>query len=186
GRRAVVAGEGARLRRRDHHDPLLLRLLRHRRPRRGRRRGGTRGPDLHRRRQRHRPVPVDGPLGHDHDREVGRLMRSTITKRLLGLVSIALVLGFVWTTYAVFAKKFVSYDEVTLRSSKLGLQLPTRADVKFRGVIVGEVREVASTGNGAELTLGLYPDQRSQVPAEVTAQIVPKTLFGEKYVALDA
>lgn len=113
-------------------------------------------------------------------------MRSTITKRPLGLVSIALVLGFVWTTYAVFAKKFVSYDEVTLRSSKLGLQLPTRADVKFRGVIVGEVREVASTGNGAELTLGLYPDQRSQVPAEVTAQIVPKTLFGEKYVALDA
>lgn len=113
-------------------------------------------------------------------------MGSTIGKRLLGLVSVALVLAFVWTTYAVFSKQFVSYDDVLLRSSKLGLQLPMRADVKFRGVIVGEVREIASTGDGAELTLGLYPDRRAQVPADVTASIVPKTLFGEKYVALDA
>ncbi|MDP9821984.1 MCE family protein [Nocardioides massiliensis] len=113
-------------------------------------------------------------------------MKSTLAKRALGLVSIALILGFVWTTYAVFSKTFVSYDEITLRSSKLGLQLPTRADVKFRGVIVGEVREISSTGNGAELVLGLYPAQRDQVPADVTARILPKTLFGEKYVALDA
>lgn len=103
----------------------------------------------------------------------------------MGVLFLVLVLSFIWVTYAVFAKKFVAYDDVTLRSSKIGLQLPTRADVKFRGVIVGEVRSVRSTGDGAELVLGIYPKQREGVPAGVEAQILPKTLFGEKFIALD-
>ena len=37
---------------------------------------------------------------------------------------------------------------------------------------------------GAELTLGIYPDQLDTIPGNVTASIVPKTLFGEKYVSL--
>ena len=44
--------------------------------RRSRRRGRRRGPrraHLDRRHQRHRPVPVDGDLGHHHDRAVGGL-----------------------------------------------------------------------------------------------------------------
>jgi phospholipid/cholesterol/gamma-HCH transport system substrate-binding protein len=91
----------------------------------------------------------------------------------------------VWFTYAVFNKAFTDYDEVTLRSSKTGLQLPHRADVKLRGVIVGEVLGMRTVGDGAELTLGLYPSRRGDVPADVSARILPKTLFGEKYVALE-
>src|SRR5690606_22532261 len=64
------------------------------------------------------------------------------------------------------------------------LQLPQRADVKVRGVIVGEVLDFSPTVEGAELTLGLYPDRTAEIPADVTASIVPKTLFGEKYVSL--
>lgn len=112
-------------------------------------------------------------------------MASKLGLRGMGVLFLVLVLSFIWVTYAVFAKKFVAYDDVTLRSSKIGLQLPARADVKFRGVIVGEVRSVRSTGDGAELVLGLYPDEREGVPAGVQAQILPKTLFGEKFVALD-
>jgi phospholipid/cholesterol/gamma-HCH transport system substrate-binding protein len=105
--------------------------------------------------------------------------------RVYGVVFLALCLLFVWFTYAVFTKKFSDYDEVTLQSSKIGLSLPTRADVKIRGVIVGEVLDVASDGDGAKLTLGLYPSERDTVPENVTATILPKTLFGEKYVSLD-
>ncbi|MDP3967106.1 MAG: MCE family protein [Nocardioides sp.] len=112
-------------------------------------------------------------------------MASKLGLRGMGVLFLVLVLSFIWVTYAVFAKKFVAYDDVTLRSSKIGLQLPTRADVKFRGVIVGEVRSVRSTGDGAELVLGIYPKQREGVPAGVEAQILPKTLFGEKFIALD-
>ncbi len=31
----------------------------------------------------------------------------------------------VWLVYAVFTKKFATYDEVTLQTSSVGLQLPT-------------------------------------------------------------
>jgi phospholipid/cholesterol/gamma-HCH transport system substrate-binding protein len=105
--------------------------------------------------------------------------------RVLGVVFLILCLLFVWFTYAIFTKKFVDYDEVTLQSSKIGLSLPTRADVKIRGVLVGEVLETETSGDGAELTLGLYPETRDTIPANVTGSILPKTLFGEKYVALD-
>ena len=106
--------------------------------------------------------------------------------RLLGVVFIALLLGSVYLTYATFSKKFSSYDRVTLETSTIGLQLPNRADVKVRGVIVGEVLKSEADGeNGAKITLGLYPDKIHEVPSNVTGAIVPKTLFGEKYVSLE-
>lgn len=110
----------------------------------------------------------------------------TIEHRVLGVAFLALLLLAAWFTYAVFNKSFTDYDEVTLKASKIGLQLPDRADVKVRGVIVGEVIGTETTGEGATLTLGLYPERRDVVPAGTTARIEPKTLFGEKYVALEA
>ncbi|NHA00704.1 MCE family protein [Nocardioides sp. W3-2-3] len=105
--------------------------------------------------------------------------------KALGVIFVCLLLLGVWLTYATFSKKFVSYDKVTLTTSTVGLQSPTRADVKIRGVIVGEVLEARSgEGKSAVLTLGIYPDKISEIPANVTGSIVPKTLFGEKYVSL--
>lgn len=105
--------------------------------------------------------------------------------KALGVIFVCLLLLGVWLTYAVFTKKFADYEEVTLTTSNVGLQLPTRADVKIRGVIVGEVLEAkAGEEKGAELTLGIYPDKLADIPANVTGSIVPKTLFGEKYVSL--
>jgi phospholipid/cholesterol/gamma-HCH transport system substrate-binding protein len=104
--------------------------------------------------------------------------------RVLGVAFLALLLFFVWGTYAVFTKKFVDYVPVTLKTSKIGLQLPALADVKIRGVIVGDVRDISSTGDGAMLSLAIDPDRADIIPANATARILPKTLFGEKYVAL--
>jgi phospholipid/cholesterol/gamma-HCH transport system substrate-binding protein len=109
----------------------------------------------------------------------------TIEHRLLGVAFLVLLTLAAWFTYAVFNKSFVDYDEVVLHASKTGLQLPDRADVKVRGVIVGEVIDQQVTEDGVDLTLGLYPTRREDVPADVTARIIPKTLFGEKYVALE-
>ena len=104
--------------------------------------------------------------------------------KLLGVIFLALVVLAVYLTYATFSKKFADYDEVTVQTSKIGLQLPSRADVKIRGVLVGEVLDMDADADGAELTLGIYPSQLDTIPANVTASIVPKTLFGEKYVSL--
>jgi phospholipid/cholesterol/gamma-HCH transport system substrate-binding protein len=106
------------------------------------------------------------------------------SNRVLGVAFLVLLLTFVWGTYAIFTKKFVDVVPVTLKTSNIGLQLPALADVKIRGVIVGEVREIASDGEGARLELALDPAKTETIPANVTARIIPKTLFGEKYVAL--
>jgi phospholipid/cholesterol/gamma-HCH transport system substrate-binding protein len=105
--------------------------------------------------------------------------------KALGVVFLCLLLVGVWLTYGIFTKKFVDYDQVTLETSTLGLQLPERADVKIRGVIVGEVLGFDTGAGGAEVTLGLFPEEVGTIPANVTGAIVPKTLFGEKYVALE-
>ncbi len=71
-----------------------------------------------------------------------------------------------------------------LTTSSAGMQLPMRADVKVRGVIVGQVNKAESEGEGATLTLGIKPDKIKSIPKDVTAALVPKTLFGEKFVEL--
>jgi phospholipid/cholesterol/gamma-HCH transport system substrate-binding protein len=108
-----------------------------------------------------------------------------IPHKVLGVAFLCLLLSGVWFTHAVFSKKFVDYDKVTLQTSRIGLQLPARADVKERGVIVGEVLDFKPTDTGAEITLGLYPDEVATIPDNVTGSILPKTLFGEKYVSLE-
>lgn len=106
--------------------------------------------------------------------------------KALGIVFIGLLVLGIWFTYAVFTKAFTEYDEVTLQTSSIGLQLPERADVKIRGVIVGEVLDTQPTGDdAAEVTLGLFPEETDTIPADVSGAIVPKTLFGEKYVSLE-
>jgi phospholipid/cholesterol/gamma-HCH transport system substrate-binding protein len=104
--------------------------------------------------------------------------------KTLGVLFLALMLASVWATYGVFTKKFTDYDEVVVHASKIGLQLPLRADVKIKGVIVGEVLDYEPTAEGADITLGLYQDRTAQIPRDVTASILPKTLFGEKFVSL--
>lgn len=105
-------------------------------------------------------------------------------RKSLGVVFLVVMLAGVWATYGVFTQKFSDYDEVVVHASRIGLQLPKRADVKIRGVIVGEVLDFVPTAEGADITLGLYPDRTAEVPRDVTASILPKTLFGEKYVSL--
>ena len=103
-------------------------------------------------------------------------MRVTAFHKLLGVAFILILLAGVWFTYAVFSKKFTSYDEVKLETSNIGLQLPSRADVKIRGVIVGEVLDFSANAEGAELTLGIYPSQIDTIPENVTASIVPRCI----------
>lgn len=111
-------------------------------------------------------------------------MRVSSFHKVLGVVFVLALVAAAYLTYAVFTKKFADYDEVKLQTSTIGLQLPDRADVKVRGVIVGEVIDFQADADGALLTLGLYPGKIGTIPANVTGSIVPKTLFGEKYVSL--
>lgn len=114
---------------------------------------------------------------------IGRLWRAN-RLRLAGLAFVAVLLAAVGLSVAVYRKAFTPMVRVTLRTDHAGLQLDTGADVKIRGVIVGEVTGVSTEGSGATLRLALDPASARLIPANATARLLPKTLFGEEYVAL--
>ena len=83
---------------------------------------------------------------------------------------------------AIYDKVFVSSTDVTVLATRAGLQLPKFGDVRMHGVIVGQIRSVTDDGSEAVIKLALDPKFASDIPANVTVQIVPTTLFGQKYV----
>lgn len=112
------------------------------------------------------------------------VLERSLSLKVLGAAFLAMMLFFLWLTNAFFTKAFVDSVPVTLTTETTGLNLPQNADVKLRGMIVGEVRKVETHGDGVKMTMAMNPKLIKDVPAGVTAQLVPKTLFGEKYVAL--
>jgi phospholipid/cholesterol/gamma-HCH transport system substrate-binding protein len=99
---------------------------------------------------------------------------------LLLLVASALVA----LSIMAFNRDFTPADYVTVHIDRAGLQLLPGSDVKERGLIVGSVESISSTGKGADLKLRLTPSDARKIPANVTVRLLPKTLFGEKYVDL--
>lgn len=104
--------------------------------------------------------------------------------QLYGLVFLVIAALFVWLSVAFYRKTFVDVVPVRLATDHVGNQLRVGADVKLRGLIVGEVRGIHPEGDHAVLDLALDPDHVARVPANVSARLLPKTLFGERFVAL--
>jgi len=113
-----------------------------------------------------------------------RTLERPSSLRLLGVGLLLVCLFFGWLTWVFFTKAFTDYDDVKLTTEKSGLALPERADVKLRGMIVGIVRETKVENGKVVMTLGMDPQLIDRVPRDVRAEIIPKTLFGEKYVSL--
>ncbi|PRX46468.1 virulence factor Mce-like protein [Prauserella shujinwangii] len=114
--------------------------------------------------------------------------RTDVLRRLrhqvLGLAFLLVAALFIALCVAVYEKAFVSAVSVRLETDRVGNQMREGADVKVRGMVVGEVRAIGVTRDGAVLDLALRPDKVDVIPANVSARLLPKTLFGERYVAL--
>ncbi|MCE7011464.1 MCE family protein [Kibdelosporangium philippinense] len=104
--------------------------------------------------------------------------------RLLGLVYVVIVAAFLALTVAIYADAFSDDPTVTLRTAHVGNQMQADADVKLRGINVGRVVSVETRGDGAVLSLAMDPSTLDRIPANVSVRLLPKTLFGERYVSL--
>lgn len=113
----------------------------------------------------------------------GQLSRAA-RLRLYGVVFLTVLALLLSLTVAVYQQVFTPVVRITLEADSLGNQLKQRADVKLRGLIVGEVRGVRADGSKATLDIALQPGQTRHIPSNVHARLLPKTLFGEKYVDL--
>ena len=111
---------------------------------------------------------------------------SRLGNRAYGVGFILVVGLLVGLSVASFQKRFTSVVMVNLLTDRIGSQLQTSSDVKIRGLIVGEVRSIETTGKGARLQLALKPEMVDLIPANVSARLLPKTLFGERFVDLVA
>jgi phospholipid/cholesterol/gamma-HCH transport system substrate-binding protein len=105
-------------------------------------------------------------------------------RRLVGVVFLVVFALLVWLSVALYNKQFTPAATVTLYTDSVGNEMHLGADVMIRGVQVGEVRQISADGTGARLELAIQPGMVAQIPANVTAEMVPTTLFGERYVDL--
>jgi phospholipid/cholesterol/gamma-HCH transport system substrate-binding protein len=107
-------------------------------------------------------------------------------RRAQGIAFIAVLVTLLALAVGSYAGVFDDGVPVLLRVERAGSQLNERADVKVRGLIVGEVASISTerASGGATIELALDPEMVEQIPAGVSARLVPKTLFGEKFVQL--
>lgn len=113
-----------------------------------------------------------------------RRTAALVRHRVIGIAYIGVIAAFLASTVLVYQKAFTPVVHVLLRADHVGNQLQPPSDVKVRGVVVGEVRRVRASARGSELDLALQPDKVELIPRNVSARLLPKTLFGERYVSL--
>jgi virulence factor Mce-like protein len=114
----------------------------------------------------------------------GPTMRQLLVAGVAGLLVFALVLGFLLARYQ--GKILQPVVDVTADLTTTGDGLPPNADVKFRGVLVGMVKDVsvAAKGELQQVHIEMRPEYAGDVPANVTARVVPSNLFAITSVEL--
>ncbi|MEO6502898.1 MAG: MCE family protein [Jatrophihabitantaceae bacterium] len=114
--------------------------------------------------------------------------------RLAGLVFLAVLAGLLSLSIAAYRQVFTKVTLVTLDTDHTGAQLQPQSDVKLRGILVGSVRDISTYNvaardgrqpeTRARIKLALNPSRAKLIPVGASALLLPKTLFGERYVAL--
>ncbi|MCX4096486.1 MlaD family protein [Nocardia sp. alder85J] len=114
----------------------------------------------------------------------GPTIRQLLLAGVAGLAVFAVILGFLLARY----KGWVMHPavDVTAELTTTGDGLPENADVKFRGVLVGAVKDVsvAAKGELQQVHIEMRPEYVDGVPANVTARVVPSNLFAVTSVEL--
>ena len=115
-------------------------------------------------------------IHHDSRREHARLLVAGVAF----LTAVSLLIGL---SIAVYQKVFDDVTMVTIKSERAGLQLAKFGDVRLHGALIGQVRNVGQDGQEASIEVALQPAVAREIPANVRVEILPTTLFGQKYIS---
>jgi phospholipid/cholesterol/gamma-HCH transport system substrate-binding protein len=94
----------------------------------------------------------------------------------------AIIVAFTVFTYLAYTAAFTPTDTVTVTSPRAGLVMDKDAKVKYRGIQIGKVEDIAYSGDQAKLTLAIRRDQLRYVPSNAVVHIASTTVFGAKSV----
>jgi phospholipid/cholesterol/gamma-HCH transport system substrate-binding protein len=102
--------------------------------------------------------------------------------RIAAAILAALIVGAAVFTYFAYTSAFTATDTVTVMAPRAGLVMEQDAKVKYRGIQVGKVTQIAYAGDQAKLTLAVDSSQLRHIPANATVRIAGNTIFGAKSV----
>lgn len=115
-------------------------------------------------------------------------LSSTSSLVALGVAFIVGLSGVVGLALASATGAFAERDKVTASVVSSGSQLREGSRVKFREVTVGRVEKILKAGTAVSATsvleLKIDHERMETIPANVTARVIPSTLFGENLVEL--
>jgi len=97
------------------------------------------------------------------------------------LTAMALLIAL---SISIYQKRFTDVTTIRVQADRAGLQLARFGDVRMHGALVGDVRTIEQDGEQAVITLALQPEAAGTIPDNVAVEILPTTLFGQKYVSL--
>jgi phospholipid/cholesterol/gamma-HCH transport system substrate-binding protein len=115
-------------------------------------------------------------IHHDSAREHNRLL-------VAGVVFITVLALLVGLSIAIYQKVFDNVTTITIKADRAGLQLAKFGDVRLNGVLIGQVRTIEQDGEEASIQVALQPSVADDLPENVNVQILPTTLFGQKYIS---
>ena len=113
-------------------------------------------------------------IHHDSKWEHNRLL-------LTGIVFLTSIALLITVSIAIYNKAFVTANLITIRADRAGLQLAKFGDVRLNGALVGQVRSVEQVDQEAEIQVALEP--QVEIPENTEVEILPTTLFGQKYIS---
>lgn len=116
-------------------------------------------------------------ITHDTKGEHRRLL-------LAGVAFMTAIALLIWLSIAIYNKAFADVTWVTVKAERAGLQLAEFGDVRRHGVLVGQVRSIRQDGQEASIKVAFFPSAAKNIPENVRIDIVPTTLFGQKYLAI--
>jgi phospholipid/cholesterol/gamma-HCH transport system substrate-binding protein len=106
----------------------------------------------------------------------------TVSIRIAAAVLATIIVVFTVFTYLAYTAAFTSTDTVTVISPRAGLVMEHEAKVKYRGIQIGKVKDVAYTGDQAQLTLAINSADLRYIPSNAAVHIAGNTIFGAKSV----
>jgi phospholipid/cholesterol/gamma-HCH transport system substrate-binding protein len=113
---------------------------------------------------------------HDSRAEHARLLAA-------GVAFLTVIALLIATSIAIYQKVFDDVTTVTIHADRAGLQLAKFGDARVNGVLVGQVRSISQDGQEAVIKVALDPDAAKEIPENVSVQILPTTLFGQKFIS---
>ena len=115
-------------------------------------------------------------IHHDSKWEHNRLL-------IAGVAFLAVIALLIGLSIAIYQKAFEKNTMITIQADRAGLQLAKFGDVRVNGALVGQVRSIEQNGKNAEITVALQPEAADEIPTNVTVEILPTTLFGQKFIS---